>query len=36
MGGLSLWHWIIVLGLGGCFALVVILIIALLRMRRDN
>lgn len=36
MGGLSLWHWIIVLGLVGCFALVVILVIALLRMRRDN
>lgn len=36
MAGLSLWHWIIILGLVGCLALVVILVVALLRMRRDN
>lgn len=36
MGGFSLWHWIIILGLVGCLALVVILAVAMLRMRRDN
>lgn len=36
MAGLSLWHWIIILGLAGCLALVVVLVVALLRMRRDN
>ena len=34
MGGISLWHWIILLGLLGCFALLVVLIVALVRGRR--
>lgn len=36
MGGLSLWHWIILLGVIGCFALMVVLLVAFLRARRGN